>query len=102
MKFKTTSHLSEILEESGKHPVVIFKYSNSCYTSEVLKRKIEEAELKYPLYLLTVQNMPVLSKNIESVFAIKHESPQIIIMEKGKVTYHESHNKIDIKKIVKT
>ena len=97
-KFWITTHLSEILEESDKQPIIIFKYSNECGSSEVLKTKLEKKNLSIPIYLVTVQTEPVLSQKISEQFDIKHESPQIIILNKRKVTYRAHHNEIKIEK----
>ena len=94
-----TTHLSEILENSEKQPVVIFKYSNQCDSSARLKKyfekKIKNKEIKYPIYLVTVQIERNLSSKIEDWFKIKHESPQIIIINNGKVTHTSDHIDID-------
>lgn len=98
--FKKTSHLSEILEESEKNPVIIFKYSNKCGSSDVLKSELEEKirdkKIANPVYIVVVQEMPVLSRNLEEVFDVKHESPQIIIINNGKVTYSAHHYNIKV------
>ncbi|TSC70923.1 MAG: hypothetical protein CEO12_48 [Parcubacteria group bacterium Gr01-1014_46] len=98
--FKITTHLSEILEESEKNPVIIFKYSNQCESSDTLKTELEKnitnKKLKNSIYLLTVQEKPILSKKIAEFFNIKHESPQIIIISRGLVTYSASHFDIKI------
>lgn len=100
MIFRTPTHLSEIVEHSKKEPVIIFKYSNSCITSErlknILEKYVEEKKLTKPIFLVTVQIQKQLSKNIEDYFSIKHESPQVILLNKRKVVYHNSHNNISI------
>ncbi|MEQ1499951.1 MAG: bacillithiol system redox-active protein YtxJ [Parcubacteria group bacterium] len=96
--FRTTTHLSEILEESNKEPVIVFKYSNDCHTSETLKKELEEKiknkNIIHPVYLVTVQIQKALSRSIEEMFQIKHESPQILIINKFKVTYTAHHKEI--------
>jgi bacillithiol system protein YtxJ len=98
--FRKTSHLSEIIEASQKEPVVIFKYSSECGSSSRLKsafeKCVEEKKEMLPTYLVTVQTQPTLSKNIAEMFEIKHESPQIIILSKGKVIHTAHHNDIKI------
>jgi bacillithiol system protein YtxJ len=93
--FLETTHLSEIIELSNTTPVIIFKYSNSCGSSSRLKNdfqnRIESKSLKVPVFLVTVQTMKSLSQKIEEYFNIKHESPQVIILNRGKVTYKENH-----------
>ena len=99
-----TTHLSEILDGSQKQPVIIFKYSSDCGTSAELKLKLEKAvtekKLDSPIYIVVVQDHPVLSKKIAEMFDITHESPQIIILNKGKVTYTAHHRDIKIENFV--
>lgn len=96
--FRKTSHLSEILQESEKGPVMIYKHSLTCGTStetyNTIEKSIIEKTIDYPVYIVVVQEMPVLSRNIETLLEIKHESPQVIILEKGKVKTHKSHREI--------
>lgn len=101
-KFKQAKGFSEILEESQKQPVVIFKYSSECLSSKrlsnALEKKLEDKNFP-PIYLIVVQDQPTLSKNIAEFFDIKHESPQIIAVHKGKTTYTAHHNAIEIDKL---
>jgi bacillithiol system protein YtxJ len=87
--FKKTTHLSSIIEASEAKTVTIFKYSDDCGTSSRLADKIEkevmDKKLEPTIYMVTVQTEPVLSRKIEEWFDIKHESPQIITILKGKV-----------------
>lgn len=98
--FIETTYLSEIIEESNKTAVIIFKYSNSCETSSRLKFELEKAlhekKIGCPIYLVTVQKQKNLSKQIEDFLKIKHESPQVIILNKGNVTYLASHTSIKL------
>ncbi len=100
--FKFTSHLSEIIESSLKQPVVVFKYSNDCGSSDRLSKEFEDfIEKKKPernVYKVTVQTEPVLSGKISDWFHIKHESPQVITISKGKVIYTEHHDRIELDK----
>ncbi len=96
--FEKTTHLSAIMEKSEKEPVIIFKYSSKCYSSDELKSKLEIAkesgEIKSLIFIVVVQDSPILSRKIEDVFKIKHESPQIIVLCNNQVTYYASHDKI--------
>ncbi len=97
--FHFTTHLSEILEKSDSEKVIIFKFSDSCLSSTRLENKIKETIHSSPIkiYKVTVQTEPVLSKKIEEHFEIKHETPQIIVLEKRKVVYTAHHSSIKIK-----
>ena len=104
--FRKTTHLSEILEESEKQPVTIFKYSNDCGSSARLAEKLKKEMLNTEcltfgkpepiIYQITVQREPVLSEKIAEWFQIRHETPQIIVVEKGKAIYTASHSQIKV------
>ncbi len=102
--FNLTTHLSEILEESNKHPVIIFKYSSRCAVSAQIKDDLERASAKQTLtflvYIVTVQTEPVLSDKITEYFNIKHETPEIIIVNKGMVVYTAHHWNIKVENFV--
>jgi bacillithiol system protein YtxJ len=101
--FRTTTHLSEIIEHSEKEPVIIFKYSNNCGSSDRLSDQLEvnikKRKINFPVYKITVQKEPVLSKKISEWFEIKHETPQIFILYNGKITYTAHHKEIDTNKL---
>ena len=103
--FLKTSHLSELLEKSEKEPVVIFKFSSECNSSAKLKASfleyMEKGLLKNPVYLVTVQEQPVLSKSIGEMFQTKHESPQVFIIKNFKLIWTEHHKNITLEKIIK-
>ena len=102
--FQTSHSLSEIVEESWLKPVIIFKYSSDCNSSALLrtrlKKALEENIISVPIYLITVQKQKALSENISKHFDIRHESPQIIILNKGHVTYTAHHGNIKIEDFV--
>ncbi len=101
---RKTSHLSEIIEESEKQSVIIDIHSLSCGISIDIKSSIENGlengKIENPVYIVVVQEMPNLSKNIEEVFNIKHESPQVIILRSGMVIYSADHDGIKIENFV--
>lgn len=58
----------------------------------VLKRfenKISNREMDY--YLLDILNYRHISNLIADKFQIQHQSPQLLVIEEGKVLAHDSH-----------
>ena len=91
--------LDEIEQESHKQLVVIFKHSTRCGISRMVLRNFEnefastsEKELK--LYFLDLLSNRDISNEIASIFGVRHESPQLLIIKEGKVVQHESHHGI--------
>ena len=96
--------LSEIIEESKQNPVAIFKHSTSCSISSTAKSRLERqwndnslGSIK-PYYLDLLANRP-LSNAIAETFAIRHESPQLLLIQDGKCTYNASHFNIKVEEI---
>jgi bacillithiol system protein YtxJ len=55
-------------------------------------------EVEVLVFVVVVQEAPVLSKKVEEAFGIKHQSPQIIILNGGKVVHSADRNEIDVSK----
>ncbi|MDX2188730.1 MAG: bacillithiol system redox-active protein YtxJ [Bacteroidota bacterium] len=91
--------LAEILIQSHKQPVVIFKHSTRCSISAmVLNRlnKLDAFTLQKPTkyYYLDILNFRAISNEIAEQMNIIHESPQILIIFQGKTIFNASHNNI--------
>jgi bacillithiol system protein YtxJ len=99
MTIKTFSALPEI----GDSRYFLFKHSSTCPISASANRAVEKvhAELAMPIYKLVVQQQRQLSGEVTQEFGIRHESPQILLIDSGKVTWHESHYNITAKDILK-
>jgi len=89
--------LADIVRESHEHPVLIFKHSTTCSISATAKAKLERqwptAELPAgtPLYYLDLLRFRPISAQIAQEFGVQHESPQLLLIQDGKCTYHASH-----------
>ncbi|WP_340063382.1 bacillithiol system redox-active protein YtxJ [Ascidiimonas aurantiaca] len=92
--------LVQIIEDSQEIPVGIFKHSTRCGISGMVLRGFESAwpwnEEKVHLYLLDLLNQRDLSNYIASELGVWHESPQFLLIKKGKVIYHASHGAITV------
>ena len=103
-QFIKSNSLSEMIEASEFSPIIIFKYSSTCNNSTVIENNLEKAikekRVLCPIYKIVIQNQPILSGNIASHFDIKHESPQIIILNKGRVTHTAHHKNIKTENFV--
>ena len=79
-------------KQSHQTPVIILKHSNTCPISTGAYDRV--SELGKDVYLVVVQEQRPLSNEIEAKTGVQHESPQILIIKDGKVTYHASHRAI--------
>lgn len=91
--------LNEIVQESDQKPVVIFKHSTRCGISRgVLKQFENEYDLddEITLYFLDLLNHREVSNEIASRFGVVHQSPQLLLITKGKAIYNASHSDIEV------
>ncbi|WP_410513811.1 bacillithiol system redox-active protein YtxJ [Paenibacillus sp. BR2-3] len=90
----TTDDLQQFMEQPGKH--LLLKHSTTCPISakahdefqEFLKDTDTSAAIVH-----VIEDRP-LSLQIAEDFGIKHESPQIFLLEDGEVRWNTSHWKI--------
>ena len=104
-KLTSEAQIDQVITESAEKPVLLFKHSTSCSISSMsLDRllrnwKPEDSDKIIPYYLdlLAYRN---LSNLVAERFGIPHESPQVLLIQNGKVTYHESHYGISYAEIM--
>ncbi|QCR23863.1 bacillithiol system redox-active protein YtxJ [Pontibacter sp. SGAir0037] len=96
LPIKNKEQLDAALEESAGTPVVIFKHSTSCSISATVKSRLERQwdsagldDVK-PYYLDLLSYRPV-SNEIAEVLQVRHESPQLLLVQDGVCTYNASH-----------
>lgn len=89
--------LDEIMNNSGKS--VIFKHSTRCSISTMALSRMNNGWDAGPesvkMYLLDLLKHRDVSDAIAERFHVIHESPQIIVIDNGKMSYHTSHNDIN-------
>lgn len=85
--------IAQILEDSQKQPVVIFKHSTRCSISATSLNRLERAwdQDNTPAYLLDLIAFRPISNQIAETFQVEHQSPQILVIDGGQCTYHASH-----------
>ena len=92
--------LDAIMEESQSKPVAIFKHSTRCGISRGVL-KIFERNYKYnddqvKLYFLDLLQNRDISNEIAARFKVRHESPQMLVIENGVAVYNNSHHAIEV------
>ena len=84
------------IRKSFEEKILIFKHSTRCSISSMALHRIED-NVKQSLnncYFLDLLKYRSISNKIEEELGVKHESPQILVVEQGVCTYHTSHNDI--------
>ncbi len=101
-EINSEEELSNHLDSSqGKNELIIFKYSPRCTISfvadKVITLWIKKIHENIPLKILKVNVITArtLSNFISDKFGIKHESPQLIWLDKnGEIKWQGSHHQI--------
>lgn len=106
MNWKTLESIdmvSLIGEMSYAKKQAIFKHSTRCSTSSMilnrLEREFDISEEKMDVYFLDLIKYREVSDDIADRWNVKHESPQLLIIENDHVIYHNSHTAISINSI---
>jgi bacillithiol system protein YtxJ len=96
--------LKNAIERSFQNKIAIFKHSTSCFISKTvlrnLEKEIKSLDQKPDLYFLDLLAYRPISNKIAEDFGIRHESPQLIVIENGKAIGNASHQHISVDQIV--
>lgn len=87
-RISESQSFDELLSRSNERPVVIFKHSNSCPISAAAYQEMGRIQ---DVALVEVQSARELSNEIERRTGILHESPQVLVLRKGKVVWEATH-----------
>ena len=82
----------QLVSDSEKRPVVVFKHSTACPISEGAYE--EMSGLKVPVNMVVVQNERDVSEEIEARTEVEHHTPQVIVLRNGKAVWNASHGKV--------
>jgi bacillithiol system protein YtxJ len=82
-------------------PIILFKHSTRCSISSMALSRFESEwknELNCRLVFLDLLSHRNISNDIATKTGVEHQSPQAILVFKGKVIGHASHNGISANK----
>lgn len=100
---RESRQLDEIVEQSKKNPVLIYKHSTRCNISRAaldrLERKWNGAVGGITPYFLDLITYREVSNRIAEMFDVEHHSPQVLVIANGKSVLDLSHFDIDFEKI---
>ena len=89
------SQLEEALELSKAQKVILFKHSTRCgISSSVISKFERQLGDNVKAYYLDLLNYRPISNTISEKFNIIHQSPQVVVLEGGKVVSDASHYEI--------
>ncbi len=94
---ESLSQLDELQLQSSEKKVLIFKHSTRCGISRIVLKQFENAfhdDENAALYYLDLLNYRDISNEIADRFEVVHQSPQLLVIEKGSCTKTASHHQI--------
>ncbi|MNJ64911.1 hypothetical protein D3C77_608960 [compost metagenome] len=91
--------LAEEVEASSQQPLLLFKHSTRCPISSRAHREVEAYLSRTPNEAVTygliyVVEDKAVSNAAADRLAVKHESPQAILVTNGQAVWHRSHSDI--------
>lgn len=90
--------LKTLVQDSFENPQFIFKHSYRCIISRTVLSRFESKSRNLEnignFYLVDVILNRDLSREIAEKFQVRHESPQLLIINEGKCSQHSSHSDI--------
>jgi bacillithiol system protein YtxJ len=91
--------LDAALERSRQEPILIFKHSATCGISAQAHEELIEwhttHQVAVPTFLVHVRRHREVSDGVAERFGIRHESPQLVLVENGVVRWHGSHWRVN-------
>jgi bacillithiol system protein YtxJ len=103
-KISDPSQVDSILEASKEKPQLIYKHSHRCSVCFVAKGTLEqvaEGILSHAdMYFLNVVNNREASNFVARELDLRHESPQVMVIDNKEVVLHASHGGIDADEII--
>jgi len=98
LELNSEVRVDELETLSFEHPIAVFKHSTRCPVSVFAKKAFEKEwqapESECPVYLLDLLAFRPVSNAVAEKFNVVHQSPQLIVLHKGKVVYTASHENI--------
>jgi thioredoxin 1 len=83
--------LDDVLAASQLEPVIVFKHSESCGTSWMAHESLGAGTMSAPIHRVNVRSHRDTSDRVARVLGVRHESPQIVIVARGKAAWQTSH-----------
>ena len=105
-RIQSEEDIKQLIEKSHEERILIFKHSTRCSISSMALNRLErswkdqETEGLAPYFLDLIAHRSV-SNYIADQFGIRHESPQVLVIEKGTCIYDNSHMGISYKDVKK-
>lgn len=87
--------VEKVLESSHQKTQLVYKHSHTCGICHAAKEQIEsvftEIEKQADMSFVNVKKSQPVSNALAEQLGVRHESPQVLIINQGKCVWHKSH-----------
>ena len=91
--------LDAVLAVSHLGPVIVFKHSDTCGVSLMVRDGFADDALPATVYEVVVQRHRGVSSRLVSLLGVRHASPQVLVVARGAAVWHSSHNGVTAARI---
>ena len=101
---ESVQSLEDLINNSYLRPQLIFKHSTRCGISSQAQDRLLEKETElasaFDLYYLDLLACRPVSDSVMEILNVVHQSPQVIIVNRGKAVLSLSHQSVSPEKIL--
>lgn len=101
----TPENIDTLIKKSHEKPLVIFKHSGRCNISAMALNRFEdfvkELDSKCFVFMIDVVNNRPASLHAAEKLGVTHQSPQVLVVDKGRAVFYESHGSINGRDVLK-
>ena len=94
---ETVTALDDFLA-SASGPVLLYKHSATCGRSAMARQEIRDVAGTFDgpssVGMIVVQTARRVSNEVARRFAVRHESPQVLLLHEGRVVWTASHFRV--------
>lgn len=99
LPLRDVAALDAALARTTSGPILLFKHSPTCGISAQAHAEIGEWLERQPngvppVYLISVREHRLVSNAVAERFGIRHESPQVLLVDATGVRWHASHFRV--------
>src|SRR5262245_37063807 len=101
----TIADLDAALARSSETPVLLFKHSTTCGLSAMAAQEVADllsgAAVDADVFVVDVRGRRNVSNAIAERLKVRHESPQVLLVQNGIVRWHRSHASVTAEAIAR-
>ena len=93
----STDDMAKVFAASTGAPIFVFKHSTACSVSYRALEQVaayESAGKHLPVYIVNVIEGRPVSNGISEWLGVRHQSPQLILVESGRPVWSATHSRI--------